>query len=61
MQLNHLHKGQEGGQGEGPGGPREAGTLQDHVLVTRFGELTKQEEAATRLGLNRHTSTRAGT
>lgn len=59
MLLNLLQNRQKGGQREGAGRPREAGTLQDHVSVTPFGNLTKQDEAVPRPGLNLRTSTRA--
>lgn len=51
MLLNHLRKGQNGGQGGEAGGPREAWTLQDRVSVTQFGNPTKQEAAVAELGL----------
>lgn len=59
VMLNHLHNWQKGGQREGARGPRGTGTLWDHVLVTPFGNLTKQEEGVTQPGLNLCTSARA--
>lgn len=40
-------------------GGAEAWTLQDHVLVTQFGELTRRHEGVTAVGLTLCTTTRA--